>query len=50
MELHNCTGTRYKDTCEVKCNEHFNIKTVSIPRVQCESDGKWGNVTGGMLF
>lgn len=47
VELYNCTGTRYKDTCEVKCNEYFN-KTVST--VQCGSDGKWKNLNGGMFF
>ncbi len=44
MELFNCTGTKYKDTCEVRCDEGFN-KTVSS--VQCGSDGQWNNLTGG---
>lgn len=47
VELYNCTGTRYKDTCEVRCDENFN-KTVS--RVQCGSDGKWRNLTEGEFF
>ena len=47
MELYNCTGSKYKDTCEVRCDEHFN-KTISS--VQCGSDGKWRNLTGGVFF
>ncbi len=44
VELYSCTGTKYKDTCEVRCDEGFN-KTVS--NVQCGSDGQWKNLTGG---
>lgn len=47
MELYNCTGTKYKDTCEVRCDEHFN-KTISS--IQCGSDGKWTNLIGGVVF
>ena len=46
-ELHNCTGTKHKDTCEVRCDEHFN-KTVST--AQCGSDSKWTNLNGGDFF
>lgn len=44
MELQNCTGTKFKDTCDVGCDKEFN-RTVSY--VQCGSDGKWTTLTGG---
>ena len=28
MELQNCTGTKFKDTCDVSCDKEFN-RTVS---------------------
>lgn len=42
-EFYNCTGTKYEDTCEVKCRQYFN-KTVS--NIKCGSDGRWNKLFG----
>ena len=44
MELYNCTGRKYKDTCEVRCDAGLNATVLSV---QCGSDGKWINLTRG---
>lgn len=46
MELLNCTGTKYKDTCDVSCDKEFN-QTISY--VQCGSDGYWTSHIGGKV-
>ncbi|PFX20514.1 Thrombospondin-3b [Stylophora pistillata] len=43
VELQNCTGTNYKDTCDVSCDMEFN-KTISY--VRCGSDGNWTTLSG----
>ena len=45
--IYNCTGTKFKDTCKVKCHEHF-VQT--MPNIQCGSDGTWSNLSGGESF
>lgn len=49
MELYNCTGRKYKDTCKVRCDAGVNA-TVLSDCVQCGSDGKWINLTRGEFF
>lgn len=49
VELYNCTGRKYKDTCKVRCDAGVNA-TVLSDCVQCGSDGKWINLTRGEFF
>ena len=44
VELYNCTGRKYNDTCEVRCDAGL---TATVLNVQCGSDGKWINLTRG---
>ena len=36
-----CTGTKYRDTCEVNCNEGYEKNNASSGSYTCEADGKW---------
>ena len=36
-----CTGTKYRDTCEVNCIEGHKKNNASSGSYACEADGKW---------
>lgn len=39
--LQECTGTKYRDTCEVNCIEGYEKKNALTGSYACEDDGKW---------
>lgn len=39
--VHNCTGTNYRDSCEVTCVEGFERKDILAGKFFCLDNGRW---------